>query len=365
MRRPIVPKDKPTIIVTGSSGLLGEAIVRRLSPQYEVVGLDVASPPADSPVDFVKFDITKDDSVEKAMEYVNAAYGREIASVVHLAAYYDFAGEPSPLYEKITVEGTRRLLSTLKKYDVERFIFSSTVLVHEPTEPGDPISEDDPLNPKWDYPQSKVETESLIRDEHGEIPILILRIAGIYDDEGHSIPIANQIKRIYEKDLTGRVYPGDLTHGQAYLHKEDLVDAIESAVERRNELADEETLLLGEEKVCSYGEMQEILGKLIHGEGWETVEIPEPLAKVGAWVQDRAPVGDEPFIKPWMIDLADDHYELDLSRAKEVLDWAPQRHLAAALPKIVESLKRDPLRWYEENDLDPPASLEKEASHAG
>ena len=359
-----MPKEKPTIIVTGSSGLLGEAIVRRLSPQYEVVGLDVASPPADSPVDFVKFDITEDDSVEKALEYVQASYGRKIASVIHLAAYYDFAGEPSPLYDEITVQGTKRLLEKLKKYDVEQFIFSSTLLVHEPTEPGEPINEDDPLEPKWDYPQSKVETENLIREEHGDIPMLILRIAGIYDDEGHSIPIANQIKRIYEKDVTGRVYPGDLTHGQAYLHKEDLVDAIESAVDRRARLPEELTLLLGEDKVCSYGEMQNILGKLIHGENWSTVEIPEPLAKIGAWIQDKAPVGDEPFIKPWMVDLADDHYELDLSRAEEYLDWTPQHYLAAVLPKIVESLRRDPLEWYEQNDLDPPANLKEEASPA-
>lgn len=359
-----MPKDKPTVIVTGSSGLLGEAIVRRLAPSYEVVGLDVASPPADSPVDFVKFDITKDESVAKSLEYVRAAYGERIASVIHLAAYYDFSGEPSPLYDEITVKGTARLIDALHGYDVEQFIFSSTLLVHEPTEPGAPMDEDHPIQPKWDYPESKVKTEELLRDEHGDIPLLVLRLAGVYDDEGHSIPIANQIKRIYEKDLTGRVYPGDLTHGQAYLHKEDLVDAIEAALARRSELPDELTLLLGEEQVCSYEEMQNILGELIHGSEWETLEIPKPLAKVGAWVQDRAPVGEDPFIKPWMVDLADDHYELDVRRAEEYLGWRPKRNLADTLPKIVEALKRDPVAWYEENKLDPPESLKKEASHA-
>ena len=359
-----MPKDRPTIIVTGSSGLLGEAIVRRLAPNYDIVGLDVAAPAADSPVDFVKFDITKEDSVRKSLDYVLAAYGETIASVVHLAAYYDFSGEPSPLYEEITVQGTERLLQALKRSHVEQFIFSSTLLVHAPTEPGRPIDEDHPIDAKWDYPQSKVETEQLLLEQHDDISLLTLRMAGIYDDEGHSIPIANQIKRIYEKDLTGRVYPGDLTHGQAFLHKEDLVDAIEAAIERRSNLPDELTLLLAEEDVCSYEEMQDILGELIHGSDWPTIEIPKPLAKVGAWVQDTAPVGEEPFIKPWMIDLADDHYEVDVSRAEEYLGWRPRRRLDETLPKVVEALKRDPLAWYEENKLDPPEKVKKDASHA-
>ena len=56
-------------------------------------------------------------------------------------------------------------------------------------------------------------------------------------------------------------------------------------------------------------------------EEWETREIPKALAKTGAWLQDMLP-GEEPFIKPWMIDLADDHYALDLSRARAVMSYS-------------------------------------------
>jgi hypothetical protein len=41
------------------------------------------------------------------------------------------------------------------------------MLVHAPCEPGQQIDEDWPVDPKWDYPQSKVRTEQLIRAEHG------------------------------------------------------------------------------------------------------------------------------------------------------------------------------------------------------
>ena len=42
-------------------------------------------------------------------------HGTHIAAVVHLAAYYDFLGKPSPKYDEITVEGTRRLLRGLRE----------------------------------------------------------------------------------------------------------------------------------------------------------------------------------------------------------------------------------------------------------
>jgi len=126
------------------------------------------------------------------------------------AAYYDFSGEPSDKYEQITVRGTERLLNGLADFRVEQFVFSSTMLVHAPCQPGQRINEDWPLEPKWDYPASKLRTEELILDQHGSMPVVVLRIAGVYDDACHSIPLAHQIQRIYEHKLTSRVFPGDI-----------------------------------------------------------------------------------------------------------------------------------------------------------
>jgi nucleoside-diphosphate-sugar epimerase len=41
-----------------------------------------------------------------------------VASVVHLAAYFDFSGEEHPLYDKLNVEGTRLLLRALGDFEV-------------------------------------------------------------------------------------------------------------------------------------------------------------------------------------------------------------------------------------------------------
>jgi nucleoside-diphosphate-sugar epimerase len=164
--------------------------------------------------------------------------------------------------------------------------------------------------------------------------------------------IANQIQLIYERQLISHVFPGDLTHGQAFLHLDDLVDAFSLVVERRQQLPAELTLNIGESNTNSYGSMQRELGRLIHGEEWDTREIPKVIAKTGAWLEEVAlPKDKEPFIKPWMIDRADDHYELDISRAHTMLGWQPQHRLIDTLPEMVRRLKNDPAAWYRTNKI--------------
>ena len=347
---------KRNVIVTGSSGMIGSPLSAMLGETYNVVGFDRAGPPYPPiEVECVSIDLKSDALMRRALERVRYGYGPRLASVVHLAAYYDFSGEPSALYDEITVRGTDRLLRALHEmqFDVEQFIFSSTMLVHAPSRPGERISEHSPIDPRWDYPRSKAETETVIKAGHGTIPSVVLRIAGVYDDQCHSIPLAHQIQRIYERRLTGRVYPGDVSRGQAFVHLDDTLEAIRLAVEKRHELPPETTLLIGEPETLSYDALQRAFARLIHGEEWETRQIPKSIAKTGAWMLDNMPLADEPFIKPWMVDLADDHYALDISLARKTLGWDPKHSLRDRLPRMVAALKRDPANWYREHELLP------------
>jgi nucleoside-diphosphate-sugar epimerase/uncharacterized membrane protein len=357
--------DRGIIIVTGSNGRIGDAVMRRFAGRFEhVVGFDRKAPGSPPPgCVHVPVEITSEESVREGLRTIREHHGAHVASVIHLAAYYDFFGKPSTKYEEITVQGTSRVLRSLRELDfhVEQFVFSSTMLVHRPGEPGEFLTEDWPLEPTWAYPASKVRTEQLIRDERGDTSAVLLRISGVYDDGGHSIPLAHQIQRIHERELTSRVYSGSTAHGQSFMHMDDLVDAIEQVVERRATLLPEVTLLLGEPEALSYDELQHTIGRLVHGTSKETIAIPSalaPLAKVGAWVLDHIP-GQGGFVKPWMIDRANDHYALDISRARSLLGWEPKRSLRETLPKMVAAMKADPPGWYRENDLKPPSGLEK------
>src|SRR3546814_15339864 len=77
-----------------------------------------------------------------------------------------------------------------------------------------------------------------------------------------------------------------------------------------------------------------MIGCTLHGEGWGTVRIPQPIAKAGAWVQNEV-LGGESSIKPWMVEASNDHYVLDIDRARQLLGWEPKHRLRNALPKMV------------------------------
>lgn len=346
------------ILITGSSGLIGYSLSQRLADAFNVIGFDRKGPPHPPPcAECVNVDLTSDTSVEKACDSVRQRYGERIESVIHLAAYYDFSGEPSPLYDSLTVQGTRRLLRALKTFQVEQFIFSSTMLIHAPCHPGQKIDEGWPIEPTWPYPESKVKAEKVIQNVRESMPVVLLRIAGVYNDRCHSIPLAHQIKRIYERQLVSHVFPGHIAHGQSFLHLDDLVEVFVRLVQRRKQLPPVLPLLVGEEEIVNYDELQHQFGRLIHNEEWETREIPKTLAEAGAWVQGAIPFGEEPFIKPWMIDHADDHYALDITQVRTLLDWEPKHSLRDTLPCMVDALKADPAAWYREHELAGPSWL--------
>ena len=137
-----------------------------------------------------------------------------------------------------------------------------------------------------------------------------------------------RFRRIYERRLTGRVYPGDVSRGQAFVHLDDTLKPSGSLWKSVDELPPDTTLLIGEPETLSYDELQRAFAWLIHGEEWETHQIPKSIAKTGAWMLDNVPLVEEPFIKPWMVDLADDHYALDIGRARATLGWEPKHSLA-------------------------------------
>jgi nucleoside-diphosphate-sugar epimerase len=348
--------DGDIILITGSNGRIGTAVMTELRKTHKnIVGFDIKAPqhPPEG-CTRIPVDITSDESVTEGLQILLAHHGARIASVIHLAAYYDFSGKPSSKYDEVTVNGTRRLLRGLReKFEVQQFLFSSTMLVHKPGELGVFITEDWPMGATWAYPESKVRTEAVIREEHGDFPTVILRFAGVYDDGCHSPPLAHQMQRINERQLESHLYAGSTAHGTAYVHLDDVVDAIARAVAHRAKLPAETVLLVGEIDTLSYDELQHTFMRQIHDESYETHSVPGAVAKVGAWVEDNI-LGQETFIKPWMIDRANDHYALDPARAKDLLGWMPRHTLRKTIPKMVAALKADPLAFYRENGLEPP-----------
>ncbi len=135
-------------------------------------------------------------------------------------------------------------------------------------------------------------------------------------------------------------------------------------MERRGELPEEAVILIGESEAMGYDELQDEIGRLLHGDAdWSTLRVPKPAAKLGAALQeslepvipDAIDQGEKPFVRPFMVSLADDHYALDIGLARRLLGWEPRHRIRDKLPALVESLKRDPVGWYRRHGIAPPA----------
>jgi nucleoside-diphosphate-sugar epimerase len=362
--------SRPLVVVTGAAGNLGASLGAALLDEFDVVGLDLEARSGPFPV--LAIDFASDAAVELALVQLAARFGRRVASCIHLAAYHELSDAESPRYEAINVAGTRRLLRALSRgFEVEQFVYASTMLVHAPCRPGERIDESHPIEPRWPYAKSKARAEEVVRAEHGDIPAVIMRLAGVYDDDEAVPSLAHQIARIYERELESYLYAGCTLVGQSMLHREDFHRAVKLAIAARGRLPAELSLLIGEADAVGYDALQDAIGKLLHGtRRWPTMRMPKALAAAGAWVKARLePVvpdfldaGRKPFIEPFMVSLADDHYALDLRRARETIGWEPSHRLADELPRLVGALQTDPAQWYRRHRIGLPAWLENDPS---
>ncbi len=355
------PDPRPLVLITGAGGNLGQTLARSLGDSYRVVGLDLKA--KEAPFQILQADFASAASIELALQRIRDAYGARLASVVHLVAYFNFTNADDPRYRSVNVEGTRHLLRALQAFEVEQFLYASTMLVHAPCRPGERITENQPIDPRWAYPRSKAAAEEAVRQEHGRIPCVNLRLAGVYDEQSLVPTMAQQFARIYERDMQSYFYSGSPLVGQAMLHREDMLDAFRRTIDRRATLPTEAAILIGEADAMGYDALQDRLGSLLHGEQeWPTVQVPKAFAAAGLWVQSRLePVipdaidkGQAPFVRPFMAEMADDHYALDTRRARELLGWEPRHSFKDELPRLVQSLKDDPPGWYRRNGVTPP-----------
>lgn len=358
--------SKPVVLITGAGGNIGRSLSAALQRGgYKVVGLDrKTSPDLDFPI--LACDFASEDSLRLALREAKDQVGSKLASVIHLVAYFDFTNDDHPLYRTVNVEGSVALLRALQAFQVEQFIYASTMLVHAPCRPGERIDESQPIAPGWAYPRSKAAAEEAIARERGSIPLAVLRLAGLYDRRSMVPTLAQQFAGVYERRMDSYFYPGDTNTGQAMLHRDDMLDAFLRCISARKSLPEASAFLIGEADAVGYDALQDRLARLMHGVAdWPTRSVPKPLAAAGVWVQgalepvvpDVIDDGRAPFVRPFMVQMADHHYALDTRAAERAFDWTPKHRLREELPGMVQELQADPVGWYERHDLVKPEWL--------
>jgi len=180
-------KEKRKILVTGSGGMLGRALCRKLSEGYEVVGLDI-----NSTTDFISCDITDKDMVTASISTVKPDM------VIHAAAWTDVDGcEKDPAKaRKINTEGTANVADTCSDLDIP-ILYLSTDFVFDGSKKI-PYVEGDRPNPLSVYAKSKFEGEKKVSALKKYI---ILRTGWLYGSGGKNFidAILNKAKK--EKEI--------------------------------------------------------------------------------------------------------------------------------------------------------------------
>jgi UDP-glucose 4-epimerase len=170
------------ILVTGSAGHLGEALMRTLrDSQLEPIGLDVLP----SPFTDIVGSIVDRDIVRNAMHRVDAVLHAATLHKPHVATHrrQDFVD--------VNVTGTLHLLEEAARANVGAFVFTSTTsafgraLTPPPGEPAAWLTEDVAPVPKNIYDVTKVAAENiceLVQRDTG-MPCLVLRTSRFFPEE--------------------------------------------------------------------------------------------------------------------------------------------------------------------------------------
>jgi nucleoside-diphosphate-sugar epimerase len=299
-----------TYLITGGAGFLGINLVRYLLDRgHNVTSLDIAAfdyPDVKNRVKIITGDIRDRSSVDRAME------GADI--VVHTAAAL-------PLYKPEDImttdlDGTRTVLESAEKHNVERMIHISTTAVYGIPD-HHPLYEDDKLDGVGPYGQAKVEAEQICKQFRAKgLCIPIIRPKSFVGPERLGI-----FALLYDWAKDGKNFPipGNGKNRYQLLDVEDLCEAIYLCATLDRETAND-TFNVGAKVFTTIKEdYQAVLDEA--GFGKRIVMIPARPAILALKILEKLKLSP---VYKWAYGTITTDSFVSIEKAERVLRWQPK-----------------------------------------
>ncbi|AMQ87965.1 UDP-glucose 4-epimerase family protein [Marinobacter sp. LQ44] len=305
------------LLVTGGSGFVGSALIKRLLSEHREV-FAVGRSEVDLPVETVK--------VSSFSEL--GALGNKLGSVdvvVHCAArahiMNDDTQDPLAEYRKVNVDGTLNLARHAAESGVKRFVFVSSIKVNgEQTLPGNPFTEDVAPAPEDPYGISKYEAEQQLQALSAEtgMELVIIRPPLVYGP-GVKGNFASMI-RLMEKGLPLPL--GAVGNKRSLVALDNLVDLIVTCVD--NPAAANQVFLAGDGQDLSTTELLRGVANAMGKSAW-LLPVPAGFLMLGASMLGKRAVAQRLL----------GSLQVDISKAREILGWQPPVSVEEGLARAV------------------------------
>jgi nucleoside-diphosphate-sugar epimerase len=305
------------ILVTGGSGFVGSALIKRLLSEHRDI-LAVGRSDVNLPVETVK--------VSSFSEL--GALGQRLGSidvVVHCAArahiMNDDTVDPLAEYRKVNVDGTLNVARHALEVGVKRFLFVSSIKVNgEHTPPGRPFTEEAAPAPEDPYGISKYEAERELQALCAEtgMELVIIRPPLVYGP-GVKGNFASMI-RLMEKGLPLPL--GAVRNKRSLVALDNLVDLIVTCVD--SPAAANQVFLAADGQDISTTELLRNVANAM-GKPARLLPVPSGLLMLGASL-----FGKKAVAKRLLGSL-----QVDISKARELLGWQPPVSVEEGLARAV------------------------------
>ena len=236
------------ILVTGATGSIGARLLRRLTPDNEVLAVARQPGPELEGVEWIRLDLSQ--------PLDPATFPENIDAIAHLAQserYRDFPDGAMDLFA-VNVQSTAALLDYARSAGAGAFVLASTGGCYAPSP--DPVDEHAALAMAGPYFRSKRMAELLVENYADELGGAILRFFFAYGPGGKLL-----VSRLANRILAGEeiVIEGDPGMAMNPIHVDDAAAAVEAAVG----LSEQATVNVAGEEVLRVRELVERLAQAI------------------------------------------------------------------------------------------------------